>query len=394
MIWDDGDDLHAEPRAPYPHTRETLLLRAEREGSAALCSAASPARSRPTTCSRTGLGPRAGRARASGCATGSRCGWPGRATPSWRATRSPAARGCPRWCTRWSARGSRPVRCSSRRRGWATPPRWPASAAAPPPAVQHWRSLPGPAGHPAGRRRRRAAGGAAPTTRPGRAPSAVTAGCGRPSSATPAPPRSSAGPSRPRRCGRRPRATPCWPRSAPQPAIVVATPGAEPVAEGGYAAVVLLDTWLMLARPDLRTGEEAVRRWANADRPGPARRPRRRGGRPGLPRPAGAGAVGPRRVRGPRGGRASLGPPAAGVPAGHHHRRAGRRRRRADPARAARGGRDARPGAGRRRRGAGRACGCRGRRGRRSPGPCCELQRVRSARKLDAVRVQVDPLTL
>jgi primosomal protein N' (replication factor Y) len=50
----------------------------------------------------------------------------------------------------------------------------------------------------------------------------------------------------------------------PQPAIVVATPGAEPVAEGGYAAVVLLDAWLMLARPDLRTGEEAVRRWANA----------------------------------------------------------------------------------------------------------------------------------
>src|SRR5581483_9930887 len=27
-IWDDGDDLHAEPRAPYPHAREVLLLRA------------------------------------------------------------------------------------------------------------------------------------------------------------------------------------------------------------------------------------------------------------------------------------------------------------------------------------------------------------------------------
>ncbi|MFD0786575.1 condensation domain-containing protein, partial [Micromonospora azadirachtae] len=27
-IWDDGDDLHAEPRAPYPHTREVLLTRA------------------------------------------------------------------------------------------------------------------------------------------------------------------------------------------------------------------------------------------------------------------------------------------------------------------------------------------------------------------------------
>jgi primosomal protein N' (replication factor Y) (superfamily II helicase) len=56
------------------------------------------------------------------------------------------------------------------------------------------------------------------------------------------------------------------------PAIVVATPGAEPVADGGYAAVVLLDTWLALARPDLRSAEEAVRRWFNAAalaRPGP-----------------------------------------------------------------------------------------------------------------------------
>jgi primosomal protein N' (replication factor Y) (superfamily II helicase) len=49
-----------------------------------------------------------------------------------------------------------------------------------------------------------------------------------------------------------------------RPAVVVATPGAEPVAEGGYASVVLLDTWLMLARTDLRTTEEALRRWMNA----------------------------------------------------------------------------------------------------------------------------------
>ena len=46
--------------------------------------------------------------------------------------------------------------------------------------------------------------------------------------------------------------------------VVVATPGAEPVAEGGYAAVVLLDTWLLLSRIDLRAGEEALRRWADA----------------------------------------------------------------------------------------------------------------------------------
>jgi primosomal protein N' (replication factor Y) len=49
-----------------------------------------------------------------------------------------------------------------------------------------------------------------------------------------------------------------------RPAIVVATPGAEPVADGGYAAVVLLDTWLALARLDLRTDEEALRRWLGA----------------------------------------------------------------------------------------------------------------------------------
>ena len=35
-IWDDGDDLHAEPRAPYPHAREVLLTRATVEGTAAL----------------------------------------------------------------------------------------------------------------------------------------------------------------------------------------------------------------------------------------------------------------------------------------------------------------------------------------------------------------------
>jgi primosomal protein N' (replication factor Y) len=48
------------------------------------------------------------------------------------------------------------------------------------------------------------------------------------------------------------------------PALVVATPGAEPRADGGYSAALLLDTWLLLARPELRAAEEAVRRWFNA----------------------------------------------------------------------------------------------------------------------------------
>ncbi|MFD6435480.1 primosomal protein N' [Streptomyces venezuelae] len=48
------------------------------------------------------------------------------------------------------------------------------------------------------------------------------------------------------------------------PALVVSTPGAEPVAEGGYAAALLLDGWAMLGRPDLRAGEDALRRWVGA----------------------------------------------------------------------------------------------------------------------------------
>jgi len=49
-----------------------------------------------------------------------------------------------------------------------------------------------------------------------------------------------------------------------KPALVVATRGAEPVAEGGYRAVVLLDGPRMLQAPDLRVGESCLRWWSNA----------------------------------------------------------------------------------------------------------------------------------
>jgi len=48
------------------------------------------------------------------------------------------------------------------------------------------------------------------------------------------------------------------------PALVISTPGAEPVAEHGYGAVLLLDAWTQLSRADLRAGEEALRRWMTA----------------------------------------------------------------------------------------------------------------------------------
>ncbi|ONI90231.1 primosome assembly protein PriA [Saccharothrix sp. ALI-22-I] len=46
--------------------------------------------------------------------------------------------------------------------------------------------------------------------------------------------------------------------------LVVATPGAEPVAEGGYGAALLLDGWALLGRADLRAAEETLRRWMTA----------------------------------------------------------------------------------------------------------------------------------
>ncbi|MFE2724001.1 primosomal protein N' [Kitasatospora sp. NPDC059327] len=51
-----------------------------------------------------------------------------------------------------------------------------------------------------------------------------------------------------------------------EPALVISTPGAEPVVEGGsgYAAALLLDGWALLGRPDLRAGEETLRLWLAA----------------------------------------------------------------------------------------------------------------------------------
>ncbi len=47
-------------------------------------------------------------------------------------------------------------------------------------------------------------------------------------------------------------------------ALVVATVGAEPIAEKGYAAALLLDGDSLLRRETLRAGEDTLRRWFNA----------------------------------------------------------------------------------------------------------------------------------
>lgn len=62
------------------------------------------------------------------------------------------------------------------------------------------------------------------------------------------------------------RVVPSWggqsvPHVDETPQLVLATPGAEPTAASGYAAAVLLDADALVARPDLRADEEALRRW-------------------------------------------------------------------------------------------------------------------------------------
>jgi len=47
-------------------------------------------------------------------------------------------------------------------------------------------------------------------------------------------------------------------------AVVVSTPGAEPRADGGYGAALLLDCWALLGRQDLRATEDTLRRWMAA----------------------------------------------------------------------------------------------------------------------------------
>lgn len=253
-IWDDGDDLYAEPRAPYPHAREVLLLRAEAEGAAAVLAAYGRSveadRLVRTGWARSiGVSREALRRRLTVAVTGEGDG---------RDAHAAAAR-LPKLAhdtIRWGLQHG-PVLVQSPRAGYVpalacaqcrTPARCLACSgpltltdAAAPPSCRwcgtirsEWRC--GECG---------AAGLRAPVVGSRRtleelgrifAPAVVKAsGAGQPIHEVSA-----------------------------EPAVVVATPGAEPLAAGGYAAVVLLDTWLTLARIDLRTGEEALRRWCNA----------------------------------------------------------------------------------------------------------------------------------
>jgi primosomal protein N' (replication factor Y) (superfamily II helicase) len=266
VIWDDGDDLHAEPRAPYPHALQVLLTRAQLAGAGALVAATGRSTEAQllveTRWAQEIVAPRPrGRASAPLVApTGDdvdRARDPAAATarlPSlaWRTARDALAAGTP-VLVQVPRRGyvpsvscvecHTPARCAK----CAGPLELRSSHSI---AACRWCGRPAAdyACHRCGARRLRASivGAGRTAEELGRAFTGVAV----------------------RTSGR----DSVLDRVAGEPALVVATPGAEPVADGGYGAVLLLDTWALLTRADLRAGEETLRRWlaaATLARPGP-----------------------------------------------------------------------------------------------------------------------------
>ncbi len=265
VLWDDGDDLHAEPRAPYPNAREVLALRAHRTGAAALIGGFARTAeltqlvaggwARPLTGSPEALRLAAPRVRAAPDeaeldrdAAAMTARLPSLALRTARQALAGEDRISP---------GPGPVLVQVPRRGYLaaiacgrcraqarcatcggpleiggshqTPGcRWCGALAA------DWTC----ARCGSGRLRALVTGAARTAEELGRAFPGVpvrTSGGQHVLAAVPA-----------------------------EPALIIATPGAEPVAREGYAAALLLDGWALLGRPSLRAAEEALRRWMNA----------------------------------------------------------------------------------------------------------------------------------
>jgi primosomal protein N' (replication factor Y) len=258
VIWDDGDDLHAEPRAPYPHAREVLLTRARLADCAALVGGFARTGegqllletgwAKEIVASRDVLRARSPHIMPTGDDS-QLARDPGAATarlPSlaWSAARQAVQAGAP-VLVQVPRRGYLPsVACAECR----TPARCPHCSG--PLGLAGARDV--PACHWCGRA---AAAYACPACGGRRLRASVT-GARRTAEEL-----GRAFPGVPVRTSGRDEVLTSVPGDA---AVVVATPGAEPVAEGGYGAVLLLDTWALLTRSDLRAAEETMRRWLSA----------------------------------------------------------------------------------------------------------------------------------
>jgi primosomal protein N' (replication factor Y) len=258
VVWDDGDDLHAEPRAPYPHARDVAVLRASSTGAALLVAGFARTAeaallvesgwAQPITADRAVLRAAAPRIVALGDEVELE------RDPAARTARLPALAFR---TARAALAAGHPVLVQVPRRGYAptlacakdrTPAR--CSHCSGPLAATSRQGLPSCrwCGRPAAdwrcpkcgadRLRAMVVGSTRTAEELGRAFPGVVL-------------RTSAGDA-------------VLSDIPAGPALVVATPGAEPVAPDGYGAALLLDGWALLSRPDLRAAEEAMRRWANA----------------------------------------------------------------------------------------------------------------------------------
>ncbi|WP_203999081.1 primosomal protein N' [Virgisporangium aurantiacum] len=251
VIWDDGDDLHAEPRAPYPHARQVLLTRAERAGCAALVGGFTRTAeaqqlveagwAHELVADRAATRAHAPRVVASGEDNDPAAGSARLPTLAWKAARTALAAGAP-------------VLVQVPRRGYV--PSVSCARCGTPARCKHCSgplALASASGVPGCRWCGRAAADHACVTCGDRRMRASVIGARRTAEELG---RAFAG--APVRTSGRDAVLATVPA---EPAVVVCTPGAEPVAEGGYGAVLLLDTWALLTRADLRATEETVRRW-------------------------------------------------------------------------------------------------------------------------------------
>lgn len=257
-IWDDGDDVHVEQRAPYCHARDVLLLRAHQVHGAALVGATSRSTdaamliatgwARPLEPSRAQLRARSAQVEVAGddaeLARDSAARVARLPTVAWRAARSALAAGtavlvqvprrgyAPAVACESCRTPARCTRCSGplavAGRGLAPRCRWCGLLAA------EWSCR-----VCAGRRLR-----------------ATTVGAGRTAEEL-----GRAFPGVPVRTSGGDTVLDVVPAGAQ---LVVATPGAEPRVPEGYGAALLLDGWALLGRPGMRATEEALRRWTAA----------------------------------------------------------------------------------------------------------------------------------
>ncbi|HLS75162.1 MAG TPA: primosomal protein N' [Nocardia sp.] len=264
VIWDDGDDTYAEPRAPYPHAREVAMLRAHQTGAAFVAAGFSRTAeiqavvdsgwARDLVAERAVLRTAAPRISAPGDSDIAL-----ERDPIARAVRIPAAAFS---AARAALKEGAAVLVQVPRRGYV-----PALACAKCRTPARCRRCNGPLALPEG-------------GRPGVAHSPACRWCGIAEAAYRCPVCAGRalravviGATRTaEELGRAFPGVPIRGSSAgamldsvdPGPQVVVATVGAEPTVRGGYGVALLLDGWALLGRADLRAAEDALRRWMNA----------------------------------------------------------------------------------------------------------------------------------